>query len=294
MDKVNIVADKTTFNIAYGGVTPAIFQNPQSLTKFWMPKIDDDDGLAPTTHTIFFPDIPHYNQGANPVCTAVASTTLVTQMNLLFKIVPFLPSVAFTFLAGEEIVYANDNIALETQLSSGLPLAASIDSVCKYGVVPSEAVPYADDPNKLRSWLASKKMSLRDLSNEKGVLPGPTRAIKLFPTGENIKACLLGGKAVAFAFRINPILDEWMRSKDLQRGSSFRIPPLMNMGPRLATHACVIVGFDDINNVFRVRNSFGSDWGDGGDFWIPYQTMLNTSFSAGEFYAFGAAQNKHA
>ena len=36
-------------------------------------------------------------------------------------------------------------------------------------------------------------------------------------------------------------------------------------------HAMVIVGFNDEQKVFKVRNSWGSDWGDNGYCYIPYQ-----------------------
>ena len=36
-------------------------------------------------------------------------------------------------------------------------------------------------------------------------------------------------------------------------------------------HAMVIVGFNDEQHVFKVRNSWGSDWGDNGYCYVPYQ-----------------------
>lgn len=37
-----------------------------------------------------------------------------------------------------------------------------------------------------------------------------------------------------------------------------------------AFHAMVIVGYDDSRHAFRLRNSWGTDWGDNGSIWVDY------------------------
>lgn len=37
-----------------------------------------------------------------------------------------------------------------------------------------------------------------------------------------------------------------------------------------AYHAMVVVGYDDSRHAFRVRNSWGADWGDKGSIWVDY------------------------
>jgi len=41
-------------------------------------------------------------------------------------------------------------------------------------------------------------------------------------------------------------------------------------------HAVTIVGFDDAKSAFKVKNSWGSSWGEGGYFWIGYDQMNNS------------------
>ena len=43
----------------------------------------------------------------------------------------------------------------------------------------------------------------------------------------------------------------------------------------LGGHALVLVGFNDETNVFIVRNSQGTKWGDNGYAYIPYEYILN-------------------
>ncbi|MBN1964342.1 MAG: PQQ-binding-like beta-propeller repeat protein, partial [Anaerolineae bacterium] len=46
-------------------------------------------------------------------------------------------------------------------------------------------------------------------------------------------------------------------------------------GPRTGGHAMAVVGYDDAKQAFKVRNSWGSDWGEDGYCWIGYDTFLN-------------------
>lgn len=46
------------------------------------------------------------------------------------------------------------------------------------------------------------------------------------------------------------------------------------IGPH-AYHAMVLVGFDDARHAFRVRNSWGTSWGDDGSIWVDYDFFCN-------------------
>lgn len=46
-------------------------------------------------------------------------------------------------------------------------------------------------------------------------------------------------------------------------------------GPVAGTQALLIVGYDDALQAFKVRNSWGTYWGDGGYCWIGYDTFVN-------------------
>lgn len=48
----------------------------------------------------------------------------------------------------------------------------------------------------------------------------------------------------------------------------------------LGGHAVMAVGYDDGNNYFIVRNSWGKDWGDGGYFYMPYDYLANRNLSS--------------
>lgn len=44
------------------------------------------------------------------------------------------------------------------------------------------------------------------------------------------------------------------------------------------SHALVICGYDDSKNAYKVMNSWGTSWGDGGYSWIDYDFLPNASF----------------
>ncbi|WGS53776.1 C1 family peptidase [Paraburkholderia sp. D15] len=48
-------------------------------------------------------------------------------------------------------------------------------------------------------------------------------------------------------------------------------------------HAALAVGYDDASATFEVRNSWGTDWGDGGYFSMPYSYLTNPNLS-GDFW----------
>lgn len=48
-------------------------------------------------------------------------------------------------------------------------------------------------------------------------------------------------------------------------------------GPQQGGHAVTIVGYDDarFGGAFKIINSWGADWGDGGYFWLPYDKVTD-------------------
>lgn len=51
----------------------------------------------------------------------------------------------------------------------------------------------------------------------------------------------------------------------------YKNPPSADAG----LHAMVVVGYDDNKRAFRLINSWGTDWGDGGFVWIDYDTFVD-------------------
>lgn len=59
---------------------------------------------------------------------------------------------------------------------------------------------------------------------------------------------------------------------------------------RLGGHAVLLVGYDKINQLYIARNNRGSDWGDNGYFYMPFDVIRNPQMS-GDFWAIKSVSN---
>ena len=91
---------------------------------------------------------------------------------------------------------------------------------------------------------------------------------------DQLKACLISGFPVAFGF----VVYQSFESDYVKQTGQV---PMPEPGEKvLGGHAVALVGFDDKNKEFIVRNSWGSDWGDRGYFYMPYDYVLNQELSS--------------
>ena len=58
----------------------------------------------------------------------------------------------------------------------------------------------------------------------------------------------------------------------------------------LGGHAVLLVGYDKIKKVFIARNSWGTNWGDKGYFYMPFNVVTNTSMSS-DFWIIKSVNN---
>jgi len=91
---------------------------------------------------------------------------------------------------------------------------------------------------------------------------------------DQLKACLISGFPVAFGF----VVYQSFESDYVKQTGQV---PMPEPGEKvLGGHAVALVGFDDKNKEFIVRNSWGSSWGDRGYFYMPYDYVLNQELSS--------------
>jgi C1A family cysteine protease len=91
---------------------------------------------------------------------------------------------------------------------------------------------------------------------------------------DQLKACLISGFPVAFGF----VVYQSFESDYVKQTGQV---PMPEPGEKvLGGHAVALVGFDDKQKVFIVRNSWGSSWGDRGYFYMPYEYVLNQELAS--------------
>ena len=89
-----------------------------------------------------------------------------------------------------------------------------------------------------------------------------------------VKACLAGGFPIVFGTRVT---------------ESFMNVPRTGLVPRIGAgdrddakhgrHALLLCGYDDARQLFVIRNSWGTDWGDAGYGYLPYDYFLNREWT---------------
>lgn len=90
-----------------------------------------------------------------------------------------------------------------------------------------------------------------------------------------VKAALSAGNPVVIGFMV---YSSFMSATAAKTG----IMPYPNVRTErmLGGHAVCLVGYDDTTQRFIAKNSWGTRWGDGGYFYMPYEVIKNSSMSA--------------
>ncbi|HVM32898.1 MAG TPA: C1 family peptidase [bacterium] len=236
----------------------------------WTPDLPDHRDLlyaAPAPHLRALPskaDLrPHcppvYDQGQLGSCTAnaIAAAVEFDQMK------QSLPSV---FVPSRLFIYYNERV-LEGTVSqdSGAQIRDGIKSVAKLGVCPEAEWPYriakfAVKPaaNCYKDAVQYRALSYQKVARDLG----------------QMKGCLASGYPFVFGFTVYESFESAAVAK------SGRVP-LPSAGEQvLGGHAVVAVGYDDAQQVFFVRNSWGPAWGLKGYFLMPYAYLLHAGLSS--------------
>ena len=89
------------------------------------------------------------------------------------------------------------------------------------------------------------------------------------PRVEYFKAYLKDTVPVVFGAKLGDRFMQWDDNSVL-KADTYNNPNMMH-----AFHAMVLVGYDDGKHAFRVRNSWGTSWGDNGSIWVDYDFFTN-------------------
>lgn len=100
-------------------------------------------------------------------------------------------------------------------------------------------------------------------------------------TVQDLQAALAAGHPVAFGFSVYQSFESNAVAKN------GIVPMPLRRERMVGGHATVLVGFDNTTQRFKVRNSWGPKWGDGGYFYLPYAYATNKNLS-GDFWVINA------
>lgn len=221
----------------------SLYAAPVPLLQQLPPKVD-------LRTQVTFP--PPYDQGELGSCTANAIAGAIEFAQLKEKTKNFTPSRLF--------IYYNERVIEGTvPYDSGAQIRDGIKSVSTIGACPETDWPYlidrfADEPKNPPSY--------DDASLGKVVLYK-----RVIQNLAQMKSCLASGFPFVFGFTVYESFESELVAKTGE-------VPMPAQGEQvLGGHAVLAVGYDDANQRFIVRNSWGPSWGIKGYFTMPYAYM---------------------
>lgn len=208
-----------------------------------------------------FPEV--YDQGklgsctANALCCAFSYDILNGDITKSKTETPFLPSRLYLYYKEREMEH-------HIPQDDGAVIADGIKCLQTKGVCSENKWPY-DIAN-----FAVKPSDECDIDalNHKLL---QVKAVR--QTAKDIETCINAGFPVVFGFVVYQEI-EFLSSNN-------PILPMPKKGENpLGGHAVVIVGYDSSKKLFKIRNSWGSDWGDSGHFYMHYEYLLNSDLAS--------------
>ena len=162
------------------------------------------------------------------------------------------------------IYYYTRLIEGTVKYDSGAYIRNGIKSCNHYGAPLESLWPY--NISKFRA--APSSVAVKDAAKRK---------ITRYERASNFNACidaLTNGYPVVIGFLV---YSSFMSSSVARTG----IMPYPNTRSEklLGGHAVLLVGYDNTNQRFIVKNSWGQGWGDRGYFYMPYKVIQNTRMS---------------
>jgi len=205
-----------------------------------------------------FAGVPCYDQGQLGSCTANAIAGALEFDEITQAEGAVMPSRLF--------IYYNER-AMEGSVDSdaGAMIRDGIKSVATLGACPEAEWPYSDDASihgpfrqKPTDRCYTDALARKALAYQR-----IARSVPL------MKACLAEGFPFVYGFTVF----ESFEDTELWQHNIMPMPaPDESI---LGGHAVLAVGYDDARQVFIVRNSWGTDWGDNGYFYVPYLFMAH-------------------
>ncbi len=201
---------------------------------------------------------PIYNQGQLGSCTANAIAAAVDFEN---------HSQNETFLAPSRLwIYYQERVIENTvNQDSGAQIRDGMKAVAQLGVCPETDWSYDISTFTNTPPQNDYTDALKDT-----ILTYQAPPQQLFA----LKSVLAGGKPIVFGFTV------YESFESPQVASSGVLPMPDPKEKVVGGHAVALVGYDDATDMFRVRNSWGTGWGQEGYFQMPYLYATSPSLAS--------------
>lgn len=147
---------------------------------------------------------------------------------------------------------------------AGAEIRDGIKTIATYGACDEGLWPYLVDMFRHKP---------TQLAYDNGLLHKAIEYQRVGQSEVELINCLAVGHPIVFGINI---YDSFESDEVAKTG----IVPLPTLNEQcLGGHAVLIVGYDKEKRRFKVRNSWGPDWGDQGHFWLPFDYVLNSDLA---------------
>jgi C1A family cysteine protease len=166
-----------------------------------------------------------------------------------------------SFMGSRLFLYYNER-KLENNIpdDSGATLESGISCLTKYGLCPESEWPYDTKKFSVKppdscytSALKEKLLKFKNINNDRNTMRNFL----------NLGIPLVVGIAIYPSFESRAVEQTGI------------VPMPAKNGVMLGGHAVLVVGFNHKKGQWIVRNSWGTNWGDKGYFYLPYNYLLN-------------------
>ncbi len=198
-----------------------------------------------------------YDQGQLGSCTGNAIAAALEFDRLKQQLPDFVPSRLF--------IYYNERVIEGTVASdSGAQIRDGIKSVVSQGACAEKDWPYDISQFAISPTPQCYEDALRD------------KVVQYSRVSQDLnqmKGCLAAGYPFVFGFTV---YDSFESQQVAQTGNA----PMPGSGEQvLGGHAVLAVGYDDAQQRFLIRNSWGAGWGQQGYFTLPYAYLMDDNLA---------------
>jgi C1A family cysteine protease len=227
------------------------------------------------------PSFPVYDQGRSGSCTANALAAAVQFDRTNSGEAPdFVPSRLF--------IYYNERvIESDVPLDAGANLRDGVKSLQQQGVCPEQDWTYDDTPGNPEGGpfpVGSKPATLPSQNCYNDAANYTITSYQaLAQSLSQLQGCLASGFPFVFGFSV---FASWYYANP----AATIMPMPSGDDTVVGGHAVLCVGYDNGTNLFKFRNSWGPDVGDGGYFYMPYAYMIDPNY-ASDFWVINSVSN---
>ena len=240
---------------------------PDARDSIYSPKKQELGRKLPTHVDLRSHCLRVQDQGSPGTCTAHAVAAALAFEQRVHRTKVITPSRLFIF-------YNERELTGQTSVKCVVRLRDALKAVSKSGACPESMWPYNEDARVLRLKPPKDAFEVATSYKIASYHRIPIGHLKPEMFLRHLKYCLAEGHPFVFGF----LLYESFETEAVKKSGIMPIPD-RKYEKLIGGHAVMAIGYDDRKKAVLVRNSWGTDWGIKGYFWMPYELIEDPTYA---------------